>query len=222
MKLVCEKYDFKMDFLENQVNVLIIENALLYRSFVGDLIEQNNTGIGGFVLSEADKELKFKQSIDVVSDLFFVELNGKKLLSKIYQDLSEKAIGEAFYETTATLYSGILNYIESLIEDEEYHLEYDDPNLAGIFKALNLRLKEQNDGLLEKVMDYTALMKEVVETKCIVFLNIKSCFSPQELKKLYEFLNYKKIEVLLIEAYERESLEGEKHFIIDQDLCEIH
>lgn len=54
-----------------------------------------------------------------------------------------------------------------------------------------------------------------------VFVNLKTFLSKKDLQHLYEFANYQKMYLVLMKSYEREKIDGEKTFIIDEDECII-
>lgn len=54
-----------------------------------------------------------------------------------------------------------------------------------------------------------------------VFVNLKTFLSKKDLQHLYEFANYQKMYLVLMESCEREKIDGEKTFIIDKDECII-
>lgn len=62
----------------------------------------------------------------------------------------------------------------------------------------------------------------MMKHQCFVLVHAKSCFSEEELGKLYEMALYEKWKLMLLEAHGRESiLPIEQQWIFDRDLCEL-
>ena len=64
-------------------------------------------------------------------------------------------------------------------------------------------------------------MSQICHIRSFVCVNLKSFFSKEELKYLYEFAVYEKINIIVIESIQSEALIGEKGWILDKDLCII-
>ena len=88
---------------------------------------------------------------------------------------------------------------------------------------MDIRIENFYSNLLEKLTDYIAAEAELLGTKCFIFVNLKQFLSYEELAELYKFAYYAKVYLLLLEGSFTESRhESEKHYIIDNDLCEIY
>ena len=56
----------------------------------------------------------------------------------------------------------------------------------------------------------------------MVFINLKTFLSKEEVEELYKECFYRKINIILFENYDNNCIiENEKRIIIDSDLCEI-
>ena len=88
-KLVYGKYDISMSLEENYVNELIIENPPILAEMVQELTAQADGGEGGFVLSEDGKPLSVEKNLVFIKDPFSVDVNQRKLLSRLYEELEE-------------------------------------------------------------------------------------------------------------------------------------
>ena len=88
MKLVNTLYNLEFDLMENQILVLSIENHLAYRNILEELWKQYKGETGNFILSDGDKELKMSQRIECIYNIFNINTNDRKIISKLYQELT--------------------------------------------------------------------------------------------------------------------------------------
>lgn len=70
--------------------------------------------------------------------------------------------------------------------------------------------------------EYMKMQRSFFGKEVFVFVNLKSCFSEEEIENFYQWVFYNKFKVLLLESFQREiPLKDENTVIIDKDLCEI-
>lgn len=116
----------------------------------------------------------------------------------------------------------LIDYLEKLMNGVPYHLTFDlDLDIGSILKGYNVLMEDTDCSLLEKLMEYMRAMSQICHIRSFVCVNLKSFFSKEELKYLYEFAVYEKINIIVIESIQSEALIGEKGWILDKDLCII-
>ena len=91
MKLAYPLLNTPIEFDENYVSVLVIENARELRKAIISLKQQVDGGQGEFVLSENHETVEIAKSVLFVSDPFSPEIDSKKISSKINQDACKSA-----------------------------------------------------------------------------------------------------------------------------------
>ena len=89
MKLICEKYGIFIEFIENQVATLVIENQKVFSEFVQNLNQQINGDEGDLILSDEDKELSFSKQAVLVTNPFTLNCNEKRIVNKLYKELQD-------------------------------------------------------------------------------------------------------------------------------------
>ena len=103
----------------------------------------------------------------------------------------------------------------------DFDFKYD-VNITDLLKMQCFKPNLNNDNLLSRLLDFIVMTRKYSSVKCFVFLNLHSYFDLTELKLLYKELLYQNIEILLIENRKTfDSIENEKIYIIDDDMCEI-
>jgi CRISPR-associated protein Csn2 len=224
VKLVHPDINYHIVFEENIVNVIVVENPKAFRGFIEELVKQCAGEDGSFILSECEEEIDISRYIELVIDCFNLDFNQKRILNKVYNYLKTLAMDEKNYLKTSEMQMTILQYLEELISSSEHPLVYAaDIDIVSIFKSADLKIETNYDTLLEKLVDYINIVQEYCGISCIVFVNLKTYLTEEELTQLYTHASYKKIHIILFEGRLYNKIpEFEKTFILDEDLCEIY
>ena len=221
MKLLHEDIKEDIVFDEGYINVWVIEDKSMLNKFVRELLSQVDDNEGGFVLCEDNKPIKIKDNINIITDYFFIPINSKKIKGKITKLLEEIAEGEIPGETLR-LKSQIQQYLECLIEKTDLNIDYDDDfNIGGILKLVDIRAEEDYETLLESICAYMKLITGLFENQIFVFVNLKQYLEALDIEYLHRFIEYEKINVLLIENSVAKKRSDEKYLILDRDFCVI-
>lgn len=123
MKLVNTLYNLEFDLMENQILVLSIENHLAYRNILEELWKQYKGETGNFILSDGDKELKMSQRIECIYNIFNINTNDCKIISKLYQELTYQN-DALLQEESIRFKQELMEYFDKLISTVPYNLKY--------------------------------------------------------------------------------------------------
>ena len=214
MRIAHPELDFYIDEKENSSAVLVIENENFLYKLLLELKKQIDSGDGRFVFSEEFEIVSAGRNVFLITDLLDIELNKKKILSKIYFDLAKRATGEENYEKTARVLSALEDYISDLTE-----LEYSLPSPDSLLKMFNVKVEDEERSLVERLIDYISLLKETFNIRYFVIFGLHSFLSKEDLIAFYNFTFLKKYAILSVEHVAPDLLECEKAFIVDSDLC---
>lgn len=222
MKLVSSKYNIKIEFKENTINNLIVENKKYLRNIINDFLDILNGEEGEFILSRNSNILDMKNEIELILNPFSLNLNNRKTLNKIYKDMEEIGNESKYIRETKEILNNLIKYLENLISETEYPLNYEmDIDFKKIFKVFGLEI-QLGDSFLERIIDYITIYREIFKVNIFVFLNLKSYLTKEEYIELYKYICQKKIIILNIETnLNKEKYKWEEVNIIDEDLCEI-
>ena len=221
-KLVYGKYDISMSLEENYVNELIIENPPVLAQMVQELTTQADGGEGGFVLSEDGKPLSVEKNLVFIKDLFSMDVNQRKLLTKLYEELEEHTTDTLFLEGE-DFYHAYIRYMNGVCEKSSLFLTYEEElRVEDIFKLAKLRIDCQAESLVEQIAEYIRVWAELLHQEVFVFLNLKLFLTKEELEALYQECFYRKVQMILIEAVFSEKIPEEKIYLIDKDKCIIY
>lgn len=197
---------------------LVIENSEYFRRVVSGLVQQRDEDIGQFVISDKIKTYNFSKVCLLLTDLYNSESNAKQIKTKInsllvseYQDIYDDtevilkinemgiALANAFpYDIT---FKNIITY-------------------SDLVKFLDFSLDFTEMEFWERFLETIKISYELLGYKLLITVNLKDSTSKEEYQKLIEDLQYRNIELLMIERHTHQELDDTNHIrIIDKDLC---
>ena len=221
MRLVNTEYNLDLQFVEKNIVTLVIESPDIYLDFLTRLCKQADGGDEFCVLSENDKELKFDKTACILTDLLHIDINDRKLLGKLYQDIEGEVLN-ADAEQFRTLKTEMERMVLSVCEKSEYSLTYTpEPAISGLFKMYDLRFDTDEDDFCSKIVDAVRIYHRILGMTLFVMVNLRMYLSNEKAENLLKTLTYENINILCIERFEPNKLDIEKHFILDEDLCLI-
>ena len=106
MKLVYTELEQQLVFQENKVNVLVVEHKELFRRMINALNDQLEGVEKGFTLSADNKILKIEKELCLVLNPFALEINARKALTGLYNELSKLGLNEENYVKTLNFTQG--------------------------------------------------------------------------------------------------------------------
>jgi len=222
MRVLFKNYALEIELQENKVVNLVIENAKAFSEICQDLWKQVNGEAGNIILSDNEKVKSISKEVDCIFNPFSLKCNDKKILTKIYQEISKEA-EFCLQDKMAEVNSKIVEFVEQLISIVPYDICFEpDMDITGLLKLYNVAFEDSNGSLLEKIVEYIRIMSKLCGIKVFVFINLKQYLDENELMQLYEFCFYEKIYIINLEAYQDKIISSaEKYWIIDKDFCII-
>ena len=212
-----------LDFVEDRISVLVVEDQSVLTNLLLELIAQINGDDGRFLLSEDYKPIPIAKKLELVVDPLRIDFGQRKILNKIYADLTALASGENMIERTADLQNRLVAYLQSLLLSVSLPLTcVAEIDLGALLKAAGVAVDVLSSTLVERISEYLHILTDLSLVDCFVFVNLKSYLNDDDLKAFYREVAYKKYRVLLIENYFRDTLRlYEKTVVLDSDLCEV-
>lgn len=222
MKLVHPDMEMQIQFDVLSGCEWIIEPPESFARYVEELYAQSEGAEGRFVLSESDRELAVSKSAEVIINPFSVNINDKKVINKLYAELSETAYGEEMFLKTQELTAYLQNYFLHLEHLQVHMLEADlEIDMTALFKAMGVRLCNFANDFFENLNQYVKILAELMRKKLIVFVNVGSYLSEVQIEQLLETASYHEIAVLFMESRQKSFSNKVRQYIIDSDYCEI-
>ncbi len=210
-----------IEFEENRVNVLTVEEPKALRSFLLELTDQRDGEEGGFVLSAGNDVMDFAKNAEVVTDILDFSLNSKKLQSRLEKQAATYAAGHEKELMAAVDAVNLLAELTTADFSENIGCSYVE-TAEDLVKVMGFYADETDLDLPQKVLEYMRLYRSYFGIRLFVFCNLKLYLSSEELSLMYRAIAYEKFDVLLIEgSYKDPAASCEINRIIDHDLCEF-
>lgn len=221
MRFIIPSVGFETELLENKVTVISIDNKPLFTKCIYDLWLQSKGELGECILSNNEEIITFSKSVSLIMNIFDIDVNNKKILTRVYKELTENAT-DYFSDSFSEIQKNIVNTMDKLIESVPYSLVYEDSmDISALLKLVNMRLNQVEGDPLALFFDYIQLESKICNINTYIVVNIKDYFSEEELKEFYKFLFYNKINLIIIESHQSALFPEEKNWIIDEDNCII-
>lgn len=221
MRIIYSKYGIDLCLEENKITTIVIENPLVMSEVIRDISRQVNGEGGEWILSEQDKIFSVEKSSMFLDNPLMVNSNEKRILTRLYKELSEQA-NTLMYEEYMQINSCIVSFLGRLLDTVPYHLDMEvDMDLTGILKLYGVKMESDGVSVLEALLDYLRALSSICNIYVVFILNIKQFLTIEEVHQLYEFCFYEKMYLINLEGQKNYNLEQEKCVIIDKDLCII-
>lgn len=222
MKLSYPEWNKALDFNEDTIWVVNIENPVFFSKVVDEINKQQMTGIGRFVLSEGENILPLDKSTELIISPLLLDFENKKLQNALIKHFVKVANEEEYLESKR-IATDISKYLYNLSDYIEVNVEIpEEIDTAQLIKAAGIKIAHDDDTVVNRFVDYLILQRDLLNASLIICVNIKKYFSVEELKKIYSTMALKKIPLLLFESGSQGvKIVGENCLTIDEDLCEI-
>lgn len=204
MKLKINGFDNEIIFNDENINILEIKDSKCFTHIIKILNEKIN-GIESneiFLLDNNENELNMGKEMYMIFDLFNIDYNSKKIISKIYEIISENIKKNQDHEIeneTIKLRNYIIQEINELPFEFVMKRELE---ISEILKLYNLKIDPIN---YASILERAELLIDIISTlqiaKILVLPNLKTYLSEDELVALYKYSLYNNVKLLLIERY---------------------
>lgn len=223
MRLNIKYLDNNIEFTDNIVNSIEIENKTFFYRLVKDLtVIANGNLVEDIVASDENfNEISLINKINIICDYFNFDFNNKRINSIINKKINDN-ITTVKKDELAKLYNKIKKIYLPILADFDLNLNINqDFNLENVIKLLNITINEK-DNLLDNLFMIIDIEKVLNINKILVFINLKQYLNKEELVEFYKYSVYNSISILLIDALSYgTSIENEKKLIVDKDLEEF-
>ena len=224
MKIINKNWQRKIEIEDNIIYTLVFENKKYYRENIIELINQHKGNEGSFILSNDNKEISFDKKSYIITDIFNIDINNKKVLSKIYSSLLKEIVEDiSSYNELST---NIRVYFEKLIFNSSLEIEQgEEIDMSSLLKLGDFKIHVENDDILEKFLKFLKVLSELCSYKIIFVVGLHTVFTQDEIIEIYKEVCLNKINIINIEYQQFNNLSNENYkeivYIFDGDNCEI-
>ena len=224
MKIINREWHRQIELKENVIHTLILENKVYYREIILELLRQHKGLEGDFVLSEKNKDIAFDKNSYFINELFNIDINNKKVLTKVYATL-QKQVEEDIVEYNQ-LTSVIKRYFERLVFNNNLDLEQDEEiDVMSLLKLGDFKIHFEESNYLEKIIKYMRVLIDLCGVKVIFLIGLHSIFNDDEIRQFYKEICLNKIKIVNIETQQFSDYSNKDYkeliYIFDKDNCEI-
>lgn len=207
-------FDIDVDINKDKTNLLIISDYKLFGSVCYDLNRKDTEKV---IFIDNDKLINIKDII-IFNDILSFNFNDKTIITKLYNQLSKSIISnveadnelkEYFMKISNVLYDEIEYYNVDIDLNEEI-------DLVKYFKLAGIEFDNKYNNLIDKFIDILEIYSELYD-QTIIFINVLSYFSNDEIREVLKYITYKKISVLFLENSYNRSVYFENKYVIDDD-----
>ena len=184
MKLRINGFNNEVLFNEECVNILTIKDPKCFSHLIGILNDKIN-GLESneiFLLDDKEEELKLEKNAYMILDVFNIDYNSKKILSKIYDIISENIKKNQDY-VIENIALNLRNYIISEINELPFEFTMkSELDIPEILKIYNLKIDgEMYHSILEKIELLIDLLATLKISNILIIPNLKSFLEDVEL-----------------------------------------
>lgn len=225
MKLVHPDFFCSMEFVENQIETVIIESPQILSAYFSELQNQiEGTGEGQWRLSEKGELLQIDKNCNMLLNPFQLDLNNRKIVTALYNMIDKEVKNSELLLEWNRIFPILAERLECLLQAIDYRFSYVDKlELKDFLKFMNVRYQDESVCFFEKLLDYIRLTHEILKIKLFVLVNFKPFLTNEQMVYLHEQNCYVKYQILLVEGYDMSNrrIPGERVTIIDKDGCVI-
>lgn len=220
MKLLINGFENEIKFSEEYINVIQIRNKKLFQNIMEQFysnIEENSNNLEIQLFSDDNQNLNFKDNVYLLTDLYNLDINNKKILTKIQEIV--------FYKINLENKEKIdknISKIRSILLEEinEFPIELsikEEISLNDIIKIFNLKIEMSNfTDIVKRIEFIIDILANLNLANILVIPNIKSYLNNKQIIEIYKYSLYNKINLLIIETNKVRKNKFKKILIIDE------
>lgn len=224
MKIINKNWQRKIEIEDNIIYTLVFENKKYYRENIIELINQHKGNEGSYILSNDNKEISFDKNSYIITDIFNIDINSKRVLTKIYNSLLKEIVEDI--PSYNELSTNIRVYFEKLIFNSSLEIEQgEEIDMCSLLKLGDFKIHVEQDDILEKFVKFLKVLTELCGCKIIFVVGLHTVFTQDEIIEIYKEVCMNKINIINIEYQQFNNLSNENYkeivYIFDEDNCEI-
>lgn len=225
MRLAIDGLETVIEFVPGHTSVLQIENSALFarvaRSF--DSLE-GRFALEPYTFWTEDREEKPSAALMVIPDPLHLPWEDRSLMGEVLKRierefLEDEDLRRAVEKLDSSLAGRLMELGFGLNSDYGFGLEWD---LKRYLKFRGFGVGESSDiSFLDNLINFLSLALDAGCNKVIAFVNLKTFLTKNDIERLYEYVFYSKLNVVLLENAPDETIyEYERKTIVDLQFLE--
>lgn len=203
MKLVLSGLENSVEISPGIVTTLQVENGALFARVAQSLVSlEGRMAQEPFTLWEGDAEVKPSSALLVAPNVFDLPWDDRALMGEILKRierefLEDEDLRRAIEAMDSSLSEKLLGLGFGMNSDYGFGLEWD---LKRYLKFRGFGVwRRADESLLDNLLNFISLALDSGCKKTIVFVNVKTFLTNNEVKVLFDYVFYSKMKVLLLE-----------------------
>lgn len=206
---------------DEYIRVLEIEDRKLFANIIHSInsLCYNGWGKEYLTITNENKEISFQKDVYFIFDILNINFNDRKILKKLYDSLKTSLFLDLEIKNNLeNCLRDIFNILDSSLLEFPFEFTYEiNPKVEELFKLYDIKLVNDGQTFMDKILYLIDLISLLDLYKVVIFCNLKSFFTAQQLEEIYKYIINNKLNVLLIEGFITEvSLKHEKRIRIDK------
>lgn len=213
----------KITFEEGKINVLEIYNKKFFRRMIEILNGEEEAEDNEIVFLDNEKRVDLKKNVFVLTDLFNIDFNSKKIMTKIYNELIEN-IKKRQDDELENLTIKLRNYLIEEINELPFEFNINSElEINDLLKVFNLKIDTTcYTTIVEKIEFIINIIANLGIASILVIPNLKVYLDKEEIIEIYKYSLYNNIKLLILENSSNEKIENyEIKNIIDKEFDEF-
>jgi len=159
MRLVHPRIEKHFEFVDNIVNVLVVEVQQLMTELIIELQEQVSGREGRFRLVDNEKEIKLSKRLHLVIDCFNLDINNRQLINQLMKEVDSVTNDERLYLETQELKNKIEKYIYELEQMIDYNINFNQNfTITELLKGIKFNYDNENMNFIEMIIEYIKII----------------------------------------------------------------
>ena len=223
MKMIYYPLEMSFDLLNGNTNSLVIESPILFEKFLVDIERHFNKEAEIFALYEEEKGKNLIKSGDFIVSPFDLRFDKKEIQKKLYAELGCFAEETDVISELCRIHGLELEVLDQLFFESGYELIYKEEFvLADLFKKTEVQIKNPEGTFSEKLLEYITTTARLLGKDFFLIANCDAYLGETDYGYIRECAQHYNLCIVFLRNRQLELHKGEKEYIIDRDLCEIH
>ncbi|WP_321519317.1 type II-A CRISPR-associated protein Csn2 [uncultured Bacteroides sp.] len=205
MKIQFIDLEYSVECDAEFVSVLQVNDARLFSKIVFSLASgETLKALEPYMIFEGETEIKSKERLMLISDLIYLPLRDRAIVTKLYERFNalifeDEEMRISLEEINNTLIDKLAEVGFQLQGEYDFTLEWD---ARKYLKTFDFGVCIDSDLLFDKLIGFLEVASDIFPEKLLIFVNLKSFLTENELVAFYQAVISLKIQVLLVESWE--------------------
>ena len=170
-------FENKINFKEDKVNILEVYNKKLFCTIINFLNNQCNDEEdedNQIVLLDGDNRKSIRQNVYILSDLFNIDFESKKIMNRIYNLIEQNIKNRQDFELEE-LSLKLRNFLIQEINELPFEFNIESEiNVQNLIKSFNLRIDKSNyNSIVDKVEFIINILSTLKIASILIIPNLK-------------------------------------------------